>query len=156
MRQLDYNEYFICKTLAKIFEDSIDLNNFGSEMFIRRFIFCEESKMYFNKTYIFLSTPPNDTIDYINTHFKSYGSNIKFSKDQMYWIGYMYGALSFLYKLNRKQVYNLFPPKTIVNYYPIYHTFGVEQAAERIIENIKYKEINYNKIGLRVLKELNK
>lgn len=75
-------------------------------------------------------------------------------KKQMYWIGYIYGALSFLYNLPAKKVYKLFPAKEIVKYYNIYHTFDIEEAAERMMENINYVSEDFLLKGIAIYKRL--
>lgn len=72
----------------------------------------------------------------------------------MYWICYIYGALSYLYELSSRSVYQLLPAQEIVKYYNIYHTFDIEEAAERMMENIGYKKEDNTVYGLKVMKKL--
>ncbi len=58
-----------------------------------------------------------------------------------------------LYDLRPKLVYKLFSAKKIREYYVIYHTYDIEQAAERMIENIGF-ETDINKRAYELLKKL--
>jgi len=73
----------------------------------------------------------------------------------MYWVGYMYRTISFLYNLSSKQVYRLFPAKEIVNCYQIYNSVDIMQAAKRMMDNIGYiKPEDYTVEGVKILRGL--
>lgn len=154
MRKLDFNEYKICQMLASIFESSIEQANFSSPMFIRRFMNSEFSILFQNKSYLTLSISADEIFDELNNKYKESTKNPLYTKGEMYWIGYIYPALSFLYELSFKQVYKMFSAKEIVKYYNIYHTFGIEEAAIRMMENIGYVKEDYTLKGLAILKRL--
>jgi len=42
----------------------------------------------------------------------------------------------------------MFPPDEIVKYYKIYHTFDVEEASERMMENINYLKEEHERMIL--------
>lgn len=48
----------------------------------------------------------------------------------------------------------MFPAIEIVKYYKIYHTFDIEEAAERMMENIGYVEQDYTSRGVEIYKKL--
>ncbi len=154
MRKLDFNEYKLCQILGRVFERSIDLSTLSSLLFIRRFMTSEEAKCFFDKTYLTLSSNEEDIIYELNKKFASSSRKETLTKNEMYWIGYIYGALSFLYELPGKSVYRLFPAKEIVRYYNIYHTFGIEEAAERMMENIGYKKVDFTEKGVQIMRRL--
>ena len=100
MRKLDFNEYKICQMLASIFESSIEQANFSSPMFIRRFMNSEFSILFQNKSYLTLSISADEIFDELNNKYKESTKNPLYTKGEMYWIGYIYPALSFLYELS--------------------------------------------------------
>lgn len=153
MRKLDINEFKLCQILGRIFEKSLLLSSLSSPMFIRRFMTNEQTKCFFDKSYLSLSSNEEDIIYEINSLYKDSENKIKYSEEQMYWIGYIYGAISFLYGLSSKSVYKLFPAFKIVKYYRIYHTFDIEIAAERMMESINYND-DYTARGVAILKRL--
>ena len=154
MRKLDYNEFKLCQILGRIFEKSIELSNLSSSMFIRRFMTYEGTKCFFDKSYLSLSNNDEDIIYELNNAYSETKNKTVYTKNQMYWIGYIYGALSYLYDLSSKTIYKLFPAKEIVKYYNIYHTFDIEEAAERMMENINYVKEDYNIRGILISKRL--
>ena len=78
----------------------------------------------------------------------------KYSKNKMFWIGYIYRALSIIYKLSSREIFKLFNAKKIVTYYNIYHTFDVEQAVEKMMESINYQIPDFEKDAYQLLKKL--
>lgn len=155
MKKLDYNERKLCQMQGKLFEKSICKVQTSSLIFIRRFMLSDLAKSFDNKTYLIVSLDINDCFHEIEAEYgkSSYGK-IKYNENEMYWIGYIYRAISFLYKLPSKRVFSLFNAKEIVKYYNIYHTFDIEQAAERMMENINYTKKNFDKEGYKILKKL--
>ncbi len=154
MRNLDFNEYKLCQILGRIFEKSVSLSILSSLTFIRRFMTLEESESFFDKTYLASSSNEEEIIYLMNERYAAPMKRATLNRDTMYWVGYIYGALGFLYGLSGKSVYRLFPAKEIVKYYNIYHTFGIEEAAERMMENIGYQKIDPTKKGVEIMKRL--
>ena len=154
MRKLDYNEFLVCKILGEIFEMSIEQSNLSSLMFIRRFMTSKETNCFFNLTYLVTSSNKEDVIYELNDKYEPSKKKEVLPASQMYWIGYIYGALSYLYELSNKNVYQLFPAQEIVKYYNIYHTFDIEEAAERMMENIGYSQKDNTECGTKIMKKL--
>lgn len=139
MRPLDSIEIKLCQLQAKIFEASIEKTKCSSPIFIRRFMFSSVAKSFDDKKYLFQSTSEDDVFDMLEERYgeSEYGK-IKYTGDQMYWIGYIYRCISIKYNLSSKAVYELFNAKDIVKHYNIGHTFDIVQAAERMMESINY------------------
>jgi len=114
----------------------------------------EEASIYETKVILIVSTRFEDILEDLNMKYEASTKNPMYSKNEMYWIGYIYAALSFLYDLSFKRVYKMFPAKEIVKYYNIYHTFDIEEAAERMMENIGYVKEDYITRGVKILKRL--
>ena len=94
MKPLNSDEIKLCQLQAKLFEDSIEKTNYSSAIFIRRFMLSEIVKSFDDKTFL-LQTISNDKVfDTLITEYKdtNYGSK-KFSKDQLFWIGYIYRCI---------------------------------------------------------------
>ena len=154
MRKLDFNEYKICQIQGRLFEKSIECSKFSSPMFIRRFMTSEYAKTFANKSYLIGNINEDEIIDELNIKYQSSTKKPMYTVNEMYWIGYVYASISFLYEMSPKQVYKLFSAKEIVKYYNIYHTFGIEEASERMMESIGYENVNYTKRGVEILKRL--
>ncbi len=155
MKKLDFNERKLCQIQGKIFEESIEKVECSSLIFIRRFMKSNLSTKLDDYSFLVMALDINDCFYEIENEYgsSSYGK-IKYSKNEMFWIGYIYRALSIIYKLPSREVFKLFNSKEIVTYYNIYHTFDIEQAAERMMENINYHIPDLDKDAYKLLKKL--
>ena len=72
----------------------------------------------------------------------------------MFWIGYIYRCICIKYNLSSKSVYKLFDARKIVEYYNIFHTFDIVDAAERMMESINYDSSSIQEKTYRVAKRL--
>ncbi|MEI3217103.1 MAG: hypothetical protein V8S23_05960 [Lachnospiraceae bacterium] len=70
-----------------------------------------------------------------------YGS-VKYTANELYWIGYIYRYYSYTYELSSIHVYKIIKPKELRELFLAYHTLDPSQAIERILEakNILYDD----------------
>ena len=135
MMPLEYHELCLCRLQAKIFELSVKDTNYSSPVFIRRFMMSKYVKVFDEFDYLFMSCNLEDTFDELDDEYgKSTYGKIKYSQDEMYWIGYIYRVISIKFNLTSKQIFKLFKASEIIDYYPIYHTYDIVDAASRMIE----------------------
>lgn len=155
MKKLDFNERKLCQIQGKLFEESIEKVECSSLIFIRRFMLSNLSKKFDDYSFLVMALDINDCFFEIDNEYgsSSYGQT-KYSKNEMFWIGYIYRALSIIYKLSSREVFKLFNAKKIVTYYNIFHTFDIEQAAEKMMESINYRIPNLEKDAYTLLKKL--
>ena len=155
MKKLDFNERKLCQIQGKIFEESIDKVECSSLIFIRRFMLSNLSKKFDDYSFLVMAIDINDCFYEIDNEYgsSSYGQT-KYSKNEMFWIGYIYRALSIIYKLSSREVFKLFNAKEIIKYYNIYHTFDIEQATEKMLESINYQIPDLEKDAYKLLKKL--
>ncbi len=155
MTPLSYIEIKLCQAQAKIFEASVSKSNCSSPIFIRRFVYSSIAKSFDEKVYLYRSDSIVDALDIINEEFgeSKYGQ-IKYSVDQMFWIGYVYRCICIKYNLSSKAVYKLFDAREIVKYYNIFHTFDIVDAAERMMESINYDMSSIQDKTYKVIKRL--
>ena len=155
MKKLDYNERKLCQIQGKIFEESIEKVQCSSLIFIRRFMQSSLATKLDDYSFLVMALDINDCFFEIDNEygFSSYGK-IKYTKNEMFWIGYIYRTISIIYKLPSRQVFRMFNAKEIVKYYNIYHTFDVEQAVEKMLETINYKVLDVEKEAYKLLKKL--
>ncbi len=155
MTPLNYIELKLCQAQAKIFEASVIKTTYSSPIFIRRFVYSSIATSFDDKVYLYRFDAMEEVFDIIDKEFgKSNYGEIKYSPDQMFWIGYIYRCLCLKYNLSSKSVYKLFNAKEIIKYYNIYHTFDIVDAAERMIENINYDNSPNNEKAYKVAKRL--
>lgn len=155
MKPLTSLEILLCQSQAKIFEASVDNTCYSSAIFIRRFMYSSIGKSFDDKLFLYRTESIEDVFDLMDEEFgeSSYGK-IKYTKDQMFWIGYIYRVISIKYNLSSKSVYKLFNGQDIVKYYNICHTFDAVDAAERMMESIKYCETPIEEIAYKYMKRL--
>lgn len=155
MKPLSSDEVKLCQLQAKLFEDSIDMTGCSSAVFIRRFMFSDIALSFDDKTYLLHADSNEKVFASLIEQFgdSEYGS-LKYTSDQMFWIGYVYRCFSIVHDLSSKQVYRMIDARKIVEYYNIYHTYDIVDATQRIAENIGYQKENIEEKALRYMKKL--
>ena len=58
-----------------------------------------------------------------------------FSKDTLYWTGYVYRYWHYYKNLSSKEIYKIADAKTMAQVYLSYHTLDTEMAIDRLCEN---------------------
>lgn len=58
-----------------------------------------------------------------------------FSKDALYWAGYVYRYWHYYKNLSSKEIYKIADAKTMAQVYLSYHTLDTEMAIDRLCEN---------------------
>ena len=136
MRKISTDGLLLCKLQAETFEISIEKTDASSEIFIRRFMKSEIAKRLDNESILESNIQANDILDIINEEYgiSNYGS-VKYSKNEIYWIGYIYRFFAFTYDMTSAQVYKIVKPKELRGLYLAYHTLDPVQAVERILES---------------------
>ena len=139
MNTLTPNELKLCQLQGKIFESSIDHSLTSSPIFIRRFMFSNLAKTFDDFSFLNMSLGSIESVGEVDDEYNllSYGKT-KYSKDEMYWIGYIYRVICIKYNLRSKTVFKYFSARKMIEFYNVYHTFDVVYAAERMLENINY------------------
>ncbi len=155
MRPLSSIEIRLCQKQAKIFELSVDKTEYSSPIFIRRYMYSSVAKLFDDKLYLFTTESEEDCFDTLDEEFgkSSYGKE-KYSKDEMFWIGYIYRCIAIKHNLSSKSVYKLFNANEIIKYYNICHTFDIVDAAERMMESINYNNSSIEEKSSKILKNL--
>jgi hypothetical protein len=82
-----------------------------------------------------LNIQAKDAIQRIEEEYghSKYGS-VKYTKNELYWIGYIYRYYSYTYELSSVHVYKIVKPKELRSLFLPYHTMDPAQAIERILE----------------------
>ncbi len=135
MRKISKDGLLLCKFQAEAFENSIDKMDTSSEIFIRRFMKSEIAKRLDNESVLESNIQANDILELINEEYgiSNYGS-VKYSRNEIYWIGYIYRYFASTYEMSSAQVYKIVKPKELRGLFLPYHTMDPAQAIERILE----------------------
>ena len=155
MKPLDSLDLILCKLNAKLFKESVDKTDYSSPVFIRRFMLSTLAKSFDKGIYLYLSTSSEACFDMIDEEFgkSTYGTK-KYTKDQMFWIGYIYRVIALKYDLSSKAVYKLFNASEIITYYNIGRTFDAVEFAERMMKSINYDTSSNEEKTLKLMRKL--
>ena len=135
MRKMDKDGLLLCDLQGNAFELSIQLTATSSEIFMRRFMNSKVTKMMDNESILQMNIQPKDIIKRVEEEYKEskYGS-VKYTKNEMFWIGYIYRYFAFTYNMTSAQIYKIVKPKELRDLFLPYHTMDPAQAIERILE----------------------
>lgn len=135
MKKMDKDGMLLCELQAKTFELSLKLTETSSEIFIRRFMNSDVAKMLDNTSILETNLQPQDIIESIQEQYgvSHYGS-VKYTENEMYWIGYLYRFFAYTYELQSRRVYKIVKSKELRGLFLPYHILDPAQAVERILE----------------------
>ena len=158
MREFDANGLRIAEYQGKLFEQSVDRYGCSSGIFIRRFLHSDLLKKLDENESVLLSLDVNEGLDEIEQQFgvSTYGK-VKFSKEVMFWIGYMYRYISYTRDHKTPFLFKLFSYTQMMDLYYVYHTQDPEWCIKNLLElnnldekifdrNYRLKMIMKNKI----------
>lgn len=135
VRKLDKNGLLLCDLQAKTFEAAVDMTSTSSEIFIRRFMNSRIVKSMDDISILQRNVYEKDILERIEEEYgKSQYGSVKYSNNEMYWIGYIYRYFAYVYRLSSIQVYKIVKPKELRGLFIPYHTMDPAQAIERILE----------------------
>ncbi len=135
MKKMSKDGLLLCDLQAKTFERTVDLTTVSSEIFIRRFMNSKIAKAMDNESVLQTNMHEKDILFMIEEQYgKSQYGSVKYTHDEMFWIGYLYRYFSYAYELSSVQVYKIVKPKELRGLYLAYHTMDTSQAIERILE----------------------
>ena len=135
MKKVNKDGLLLCDLQATAFENSIDKMDSSSVIFIRRFMKSKVAKRLDNESVLNSNMLANDILQLLNEEYgvTDYGS-VKYTHNEMYWIGYIYRYFAITCDLTSSQVYKIIKPKELRGLFLPYHTLDPSQAIERILE----------------------
>lgn len=135
MDKMNRDGLLLCEIQASAFEKSVDRIASSSEIFIRRFMKSEIAKRFDNDSILESNIQANDILELVEEEYgvSNYGS-VKYTRNEIYWIGYIYRYFAVTYEMTSAQVYKIVKPKELRGLFLSYHTMDPAQAIERILE----------------------
>ena len=123
MRKISKDGVILCSLQAETFEKSVEKMDTSSEIFIRRFMKSEIAKRFDNESILESNIQANDILELINEEYgiSNYGS-VKYTRNEMFWIGYIYRYFAFTYNMTSAQIYKIVKPKELRDLFLPYHT----------------------------------
>ena len=113
MRENDYDCSLMCKIQGNIFEKSLEYLNCSSPLFIKKYMMGEDA-LSMDRLH-FLNTTKSDVQVLLDMKDTEFGST-KYSSYDLYWAGYIYRYWSYIYEIDSKQLYKLFPGVKLIKY----------------------------------------
>ena len=107
----------------------------SSEIFIRRFMHSKVAKSFDDLSILNTNLQAKDILDLIIEEYgeTNYGS-LKYTKNEMYWMGYIYRYFAYTYNISALNTYKIIKPKELRSLFLAYHTLDPSKAIERIME----------------------
>lgn len=157
MRAFDDYGLKLCRYQGELFSISKEKVECSSPIFLRRFMYSNVARRMDCEGFLFESISQMDVIDEINIEFgaSDYGK-IKYSKEELYWMGYLYRYWCYTHEIGSKKLYKMIKPEELRKLYYPYHSLDPAQAIERIIEAKELGEADYIQKGVELLRELMK
>ncbi len=136
MKKIDKDGILLCELQARTFELSSEVMLTSSAIFIRRFMNSKVAKSMDSGAFLQFNIGEKDLLDRIDEEYgiSQYGK-VKYTKNELYWIGYIYRYYVYTYGVSSRQAYKLIKPKELRGLFLAYHTMDPAQAIERILES---------------------
>ena len=114
MRKISKDGILLCTLQAETFEKSVEKMDTSSEIFIRRFMKSQIAKRFDKESILESNIQANDILELINEEYgiSNYGS-VKYTRNEMFWIGYIYRYFAFTYYMTSAQIYKIVKPKEL-------------------------------------------
>ena len=154
MKEMDEYGLSFCKLQANIFANSAERVPCSSPVFLRRYMnssFAEEM----DRTEEYLE--PIDAETAYRAVEEEYGKSrygsIRYTYEELYWMGYLYRYWCYTHETTSKNVYRIIKPNELRTLYYPYHSLDPSAATERILESKKIDEDDYLRKGVEILRE---
>ena len=133
MKKMDSIGLRLANFQATVFSGSLDLTSCSSGIFIRRFMNSELAKRIDQPGFLFDAMDMRDAISEIEEQYgkSNYGSE-RYSREELYWIGYIYRYWSYTSNQSSRKLYKTVKPDVLRKLYFPYHSLDPQQAIERI------------------------
>lgn len=134
-KEIDQIGLMLCDMQGRIFEESLLKEECSSSIFIRRFMNSRFVTRMDKLTFINESTTIDEIFKELDDEYgKSNYGKIKFSNEEMYWMGYIYRYLSYVFQIDSKNAYKIIKGTELRQLFYAYHSLDPMNAIERILE----------------------
>lgn len=154
MKNINETGLKLCVIQGNIFEQSIKLDC-SSAVFIRRFMYSNLAKHLDEGDFLSESYNTNLNMNEFSEKYNSTKSgNKKYSKEELYWIGYIYRYFCYTHEKSSKYIFKIINSKELRKLYYPYHSLDPKQALDRILEAKNIKEIDLISKGIELYRKL--
>ena len=157
MKTMDEIGNKLCRAQAELFVSSISLTNCSSAIFLRRFMNSSAAKRMDDGSFLFEASTNESVVAEIEEEFgKSDYGKVKFTENELYWMGYLYRYWCYTYEKTSKQVYRIMKPTELRELFFPYHSLDNAAAIERILEAKNSREEDLTERGVEILRRISK
>ena len=155
MKTIDEIGIKLCKAQAELFVSSNSLTNCSSAVFLRRFMNSNVAKRMDEGLFLFEASTNESVIAEIEEEFgKSDYGKVKYTENELYWIGYLYRYWCYTYEKTSKQVYRIIKPNELKELFFPYHSLDNTAAIERILEAKNSREEDMTERGVEIFRRI--
>lgn len=155
MREFDESGLRLSKYQGELFEESLIKTQCSSPVFLRRFMYSKTAERMDKEGFLFEAFSVSDAIEEINNEYgKSNYGQIKYTREELYWMGYIYRYWAYTCKVSSKSIYRIIKPEELRKLYFPYHSLDPVQVIERIKESKGILEQDYTQRGVEILKKI--
>lgn len=127
-------ENALCNMQGKLFEMSLDQGMDSSE-FIRLFMQSDSAKGLDMPFHYLQWAGAKYIMEDLEDTVHPPQAGIQYSRDQMYWIGYLYRFWHFYTGQTSREIYEIADEALLARCYPGYHTLDPAMAVDRLLES---------------------
>ncbi len=155
MKKMDEAGRKLCKAQAELFASSAALTKCSSAVFLRRFMNSSAAERMDNGSFLFEADTNKSIVAEIEEEFgrTAYGK-IKYSENELYWMGYLYRYWCYTREKTSRQVYRIIKPAELRDLFFPYHSLDTGAAVERILEAKKSREEDMIERGVAILRRI--
>lgn len=136
MKEFNNDCLLMCRIQGRIFEHSLEYLNCSSPLFIKKYMNGEDALSMDRLE--FLNTTKSDIQVLLEMKDNDYGT-IKYSADELFWIGYIYRYWAYTRNIDSKKLFKICPGTLLHSYY----SRGAFLSEEKVIEEIS-ESLNLN------------
>ncbi len=145
----------LCRMQAELFAASLTETSCSSAVFLRRFMYSDAAKRMDNGTFLFEASSGKAVFAELEEQFgKTEYGKLKYTENELYWMGYLYRYWCYTYEKSSKQVYKIIKPGELRTLFFPYHSLDPAEAIKRITEAKDRREEDYTKRGVEILRNL--
>ena len=134
MKKFDHNGLLLAEYQGKLFEKSVDLDC-STAVFLRRFLHSDFVKKMDKNDASSLTLDVNEGMQSIQNQFgKSDYGKVKYSKDALFWMGYMYRYISYTREIRTRFLMELLDYRQMNDVYYSFHTQDPEWCIQSLLE----------------------
>ncbi len=155
MKKIDEEGLKLCALQAEVFANSLTKMQCSSPIFIRRFMNSRVASRMDQKGFLLEACDMACILNEVDAQYgpTAYGTE-QYSREELYWLGYLYRYWAYTYEKRSKQVYHQMKAKELRKlFYPL-HSLDPAQAIERILEGLGSEEEDYTEKGVRILRRI--